>query len=141
MRKIFFLSMVFILPLNCSDNDNDDKTDCSNMACTEIFLSISVTVKDSSGSVISLGRFEVTDLTTGEDLTKEVTEGELETFRQNGIYPLYDDLFVAENQNTTRNIVFKGFINNKEVVNAEYTVGTDCCHVSLVSGDSDITID
>ncbi len=141
MKGLLF-SLVFILLLNCTDSDIDDdrQANCNNIACTEIFVSIIVTIKDTSGAFVSLDRFKVTDLKTGQDLTKKITEGEMETFRQNGMYPLYDDLFVEGNLNTSRNIIFKGFLNDIEVVNAEYVVGTDCCHISLVSGNPDIII-
>ena len=38
-------------------------------------------------------------------------------------------------------ITFKGYISNEEVINEEFVVGADCCHVSLISGNTEIILD
>ncbi|MCK5441122.1 MAG: hypothetical protein KAJ23_04450 [Maribacter sp.] len=115
--------------------------DCSDIACTEQFVTINVSVKDGAGVAIPLDRFEVTILGTQEDITREVSNEELELFRNNGSYPLFGDEFSGRYQNGIVEIVFKGFIGDSEVVSENYKVGADCCHVLLISGDLDIIIE
>ncbi|MEK6152975.1 hypothetical protein WIW50_06935 [Flavobacteriaceae bacterium 3-367] len=138
MKKALFLSTLMLAIWNCSDKNDDDQISCTGVACTEIFVSFSVNVQDSSDMPVALDEFEVRDATTGEDLTRPIDN---DPQRNEGSYPLYDDLFVPGNQNTSREIVFKGFIGGQEVANVVYTVAADCCHVSLVSGNLDIVID
>ena len=140
MKKVLFLSTLMLAVWNCSDKDDEGQINCTTIACTENFVSFSVSVRDTSDMPVALDEFEVRDATTGEDLTRNIDEAALAVLRLAGTYPLYDDLFVAGNQNTSREIVFKGFIGDQEVANAVYTVAADCCHVSLVSGNLDIVI-
>ena len=142
MKKLLLLSFLFLFLVNCNDNDdvNPDAMDCTEVACTEIFISLMVTVKDKDGVLIPLDRFEVIDRKTSEDLTPRITFDDFQMARQSGQYPLYDDSFVSEYQNTKRTILFRGFINEDKIAEAEYIIETDCCHVSIALGDTTITI-
>jgi hypothetical protein len=141
-RKIFIAQSVLFLALFVSCDNLDNPTmDCSDIACTEQFVTINVSVKDGAGVAIPLDRFEVTILGTQEDITREISNEELELFRNNGSYPLFGDEFSGRFQNGIVEIVFKGFIGDSEVVSENYKVGADCCHVLLVSGDLDIIIE
>ncbi|NHF58907.1 hypothetical protein FK220_006125 [Flavobacteriaceae bacterium TP-CH-4] len=140
MRNTVFGIALLLLLLGCNGDDDSTNIDCSASACTNIFISHTVTVTDPSGVAIPLDAFSVTDLDTGEDLTRTLTEEELEQARQAGRYPLYDDLTDRDNFPISRSIVFKGFIDEKEVIRAEYSAGTDCCH-SSVSGNLNLIVE
>jgi hypothetical protein len=127
--------------MNCSDDDNNGAIDCENIGCTEIFVTLMVNIKDASGVVIPLDAFEVIITSTSENITREVSDQEFEDFRQNGTYPLFGDEFAERYRNKTEVIIFRGFVEDKEVVNNSYKVGADCCHVLLIDGDLNITID
>lgn len=131
--KVISCLLLFIA---CSDDETVPTTDCTKIACTAQFVIIDVRVQDPDGVNIPLDDFEVTDKITGDDLTASFTPAELEQFRQNGAYPLYDDRFVLGYQNQKRGIVFKGEINGEIVVNNTFVVQADCCHVSLVSDNA-----
>ena len=137
--SVLFSSMIFLV--NCSDDDDNGSVNCENIGCTEQFVTLTVTVKDPSGVVIPLDAFEVIITKTGEDITREVSGQEFETFRQNGTYPLFGDEFAERYKNKTELINFKGFIEDQEVVNSSYKVGADCCHVLLIDGDPNIVVD
>lgn len=142
MKTLLFLSFLFLFLVTCSDNDdgNLDAIDCTKVACTEQFVTLIVTVKDNSGAFFPLDAFEVRDKESSENSTLALTDSGWQMARKNGQYPLYDDSFVSGNRNTERTLVFKGFINDEKVAEAEYVVETDCCHVSIATGDTDITI-
>ncbi|WP_422082977.1 hypothetical protein [Ulvibacterium sp.] len=139
--SVLFSSMIFLV--NCSDDDDNglERSDCNEVVCTLQFVTLNVTVKDPSGVVIPLDAFEVTITKTGEDITREVSGQEFETFRRNGTYPLFGDEFAEQYKNKTELINFKGFIEDQEVVNSSYKVGADCCHVLLIDGDPNIVVD
>ncbi len=141
MRLIFVLFSFLVLLVNCSDDDDDTVIDCERIGCTEQFVTLTVNVRDASGVVIPLDAFEVIITATGEDITREVSGQEFENFRQNGTYPLFGDEFAEKYRNKTEVISFKGFIEGKQVVNNSYKVGADCCHVLLIDGNPNITVD
>lgn len=138
MKSIFFLSLVSFILVNCTDKkDNPTDANCSQSICTENFVILHIAIKDSSGEAVSLDSFEIIDKDTSEDITASLsTEYNLE----NGTFPLYSDQFVAENQNTQRTLVFKGFVNAIKIAESEFVVVTDCCHVSLHSEETEIVI-
>ncbi len=140
MKKLLFFGYLILFLLNCKVNDDVNAIDCTEVACTNIFIALFVSVNGPSNTAVSLDAFQVTDKETAEDVTLPLSESELQLAQEYGEYPLYNDSFISGNQNTTKTLVFKGFINNEMVVEAQYEVGIDCCHVSIVSGDTDITI-
>ncbi|MFS4492623.1 hypothetical protein [Maribacter sp. 2308TA10-17] len=142
MKKLLFFSFLFLCLANCKDNDDIDLTalDCDEIACTEIYVTLLVYLKDASGLAISLDRFEVIDKDSSKNITIPLSDSGFQHAQQFGYYPLYDDSFLTKNVNTKRSLVFKGFINDEKVVEAEYVIANDCCHVRMVSGDTDITI-
>ncbi len=140
MQKIFGLFFVALLSLGCSDDDNGTK-DCRIVLCTEDFRTVAVSVKDGSGVVVPLDRFEVVNSATGEDITPVIDQREMEQLRLEGSYPIFTDARSKEYRNKSLKVRFTGFISEKEVVRAEFVVGADCCHVKLLEGDPNIVID
>ena len=120
--------------------ENNDASGCANQACTEVFKTIMVTIKDSENNHVALDNFKVTNLENGNDLTREFNNAEFETMRENGVYPLFGDEYVRDFSNKEVDINFKGYIDDQEIINSNYKVGADCCHVILISGDPEISI-
>lgn len=142
MWKYLFLAFMAFLPGGCSDDDSlPQDVDCSTVACTEQFVTITIEVRDADGVKVPLDSFEVTDMLTNADITGNYSEEELQFFRDNGRYPIYDDSFVEQHPNENRSIVFKGFIDGNTVAVENYVVRADCCHVSLISGDEVLIIE
>jgi len=120
--------------------ENNIASDCANKACTEIFKTIVVTIKDSENNPVALDSFKVTNIENGNDLTRELNNPEIEAMRENGVYPLFGDEYARDFSNKEVEINFKGYIDNQEIINSDYKVGADCCHVILISGDPEISI-
>lgn len=133
------LFLFILLHLGCT-TDND-KEDCNSVACTLNFVTIGVSVKNTSGGAVPLDSFKVTDTASGTDLTLVANDQEFEDYKNNGFYPIFSDAYRLQYQNKSTTISFKGFIGNDIVVTEEFVVGADCCHVSLISGTTDIVID
>ncbi|MCX2679862.1 hypothetical protein OOZ15_07940 [Galbibacter sp. EGI 63066] len=142
MRQIAIIALLISF-LGCSDkDDNDDQSGCSGLACTEQFVTITVSVKDPVGDPVALDSFAVTTIDSGKDITREVNDSEFEMMKASGTYPLFGDEHRKTYEKTTVEVNFKGFDeSDQEIVSAYFKVGADCCHVYLAEGETDIVID
>lgn len=141
MKKIAVYALLLMLFARCNDDNDFAKIDCSNIACTEIFIAHFVTIKDPSGVAVPLDSFTVTDLNSGEDLTRELAKEDFENARQAGSYPLYDDLTEGGAVMVDRCVLFKGFIDGEEVIRSAYEVGMGCCHSSVAKGNLNLILE
>ncbi len=139
MKKTFLFGLI-LLAIGCNTADNQINTNCSNVACTEIFVTLFVSVQDNSDNAVFLDNFEVRDIDTNENITLPISESELRFSQLTGEYPIYNDTFVLANQNTQRNLEFNGFVDGNVVAEGEFIVGADCCHVALVSESNIILV-
>ncbi len=135
MLVVFILATIILI--SCNNND-DSKVDCNDIACTEVFVTLIVSIKDENKNPIALDAFEVINTENGNNITVSLSASELEMAQQSGEYPLVNDASLGINQK--EKIQFKGFINNQEVISSNYTVSTDCCHINLVSGTLELSL-
>jgi len=140
MYKLYFYASVFFLAVVGCSEDDDTVNDCNGVVCTLEFRSYAVTITDAASNPVALDAFQVLDITNNEDLTAELTDEQFQQAQQTGIYPLYGDRFAEIHQNKEVEIIFKGLIDTIEVVNAQFTVGADCCHANILSGNLEIII-
>ncbi len=143
-NKLFLLAISIFLSLvqnscNTDDDSNEDvNAECRETVCTAIFVRINVTVSDQTQNPVALDSFTVINVANGNDMTITLSPSELTSARENGLYPLTQDGILDLNQ--IRQIQFTGFIAGQAVVQGDYTVSTDCCHVSLDSGDLQLSL-
>ena len=132
-----FLALLglFTLVLSCNSDDNNNEDGCGNSICTEEFRSYDVSVISTSQDAVALDEFVVTWVETGKDLTVDYSAEELEVYQLRGQYPLISDAFVSDFKRRVISLTFEGYINGELVVDEDYTVAFDCCHVFLVEGD------
>jgi len=138
------LTMVYLafFILACSKDNEKSKDDCGeNTVCTQNYVTIGVTIEDTSSVKIVLDSYKVIDITTKEDLTIPYSKEEFENYRETGYYPIFSDAYRVQYQNSKTTISFIGYISDNEVVTEEFIVGADCCHVSLFSGSTKIVLD
>jgi len=140
MRKLLVFLFLSILLTNCKDQD-DTAIDCTNIGCTENFVTLIVSVQDASGNAIALDNFEVVNKETNEVITISLSDNDLNLSQLTGEYPLVNDLFVNGNENTKKTIIFRGFINEEKVTEVAYEIEVDCCHINLISGDEIIVVE
>lgn len=139
MIKLFnYLILVAFLFLNCNrENDTRDDSDCENMMCTEVFVSVNVLIRHSNdNSPVTLTNFKVIRVSDNKDLTtndNDLTDN-------NGYYTIVNDNTSALIKKSTTEVEFQGFINSSMVVQKRFTVGMDCCHVSLISDEPIVSI-
>mgnify|MGYP001098310048 CR=1 FL=1 len=130
---LFIFSVIFI---SC---DVEEDESCNSVACTEQFVTITVFIIDQGQNPVVLDRFEVINLRNQSNITIPLSSSGFLLVQQNGLYPLVNDSGIDGNQR--QNLQFKGFINGIEVINENYTVEADCCHVNLVSGNLELILD
>lgn len=136
--QIKAVSLLVMFFLSCENND-DANAECLETICTAEFVTIVITIEDSNQDPVVLDNFEVIDAANGLRLETSFSAAELEGARQLGTYPLVSDGVLGLNEE--RMLIFQGFIGNREVVQSRYTVGTDCCHIGLVSGNLELVVD
>ncbi|SIQ00064.1 hypothetical protein [Maribacter ulvicola] len=135
------ISLIILSIFLVTCNDTIELPDCSTTICTLNFVTITVRVKDASGEAVILDNYQVIDSKTGENLATNFNGEEYEYSKKQGVYPILSDANRSQYQNKSATLTFKGHINNEEVINEAYEVSADCCHVSLITGNTEITLD
>ena len=132
---LIILSTIFLL--SCNDSESGCEDILADVICTEQFVSLRVTVKDKNGIPITLDRFEVINMENNVDIALHYNTGSIYIPRC-GQYPLASDGDVAYNENL--HLIFKGYLDDQTVVEINYIVSADCCHIFLVSGNLEIIV-
>ncbi|RTE55066.1 hypothetical protein EHW67_00410 [Arenibacter aquaticus] len=132
--------LIVLLVSNCNDSDVEDQPDCADIACTQEYRTITVNVKDREGNAVALDMFSVVILPNETDITADWSDNEIELMAKNGVYPLFSDKYSNTYRNRQIEINFKGYLDDKQVLDANYTVGADCCHVFLVDGETNLIV-
>jgi hypothetical protein len=135
---LIIISLFIAIILISCNNDDDSNSDCENVSCTLEFRTIVISIKDQNQNPVALDSFEVINIENNDDMTILLSASGFEMAQQFGQYPLLDDGSLGVNRE--REVQFKGFINNQEVISSIYTVSTDCCHINLVSGTLELTL-
>jgi hypothetical protein len=132
LRKIFVAIPILssLLFIKC---DDDNKTNCESAMCTMEFRSVVVLLRhESDSSAFILTDYNVIRLSDSKDIT--IKDDNLSD--NNGYYPITNDnkrdLFEFKNTE----VEFKGYLNNDLVIQKQLIVTSDCCHISLVEGDT-----
>ncbi|MFD1096268.1 hypothetical protein [Salegentibacter chungangensis] len=144
MRLRPFLLGIIILVFEACYSDKDDninRSDCEQLACTEEFRTITVSVQNSDGEPVALDSIKVVIQENDKDITETLIGDGFERYQESGSYPVFNDLFTAEYRNDEVNISFSGFLSEEEVVSAIYKAGADCCHVYLISGETNLVLE
>ncbi|WP_345005880.1 hypothetical protein [Snuella lapsa] len=139
VKKLLLILVLFHIVSACNNNDETDPS-CANIACTEEFRTLTVTIKDTNDIPVALDSFKVIAVVSGNDLTRETSSSELALMQQNGTYPLFGDEYTNTYRNKEIEVQFRGFKNSQQIVTENYVVAADCCHVFLVSGTTNLTI-
>ena len=142
MKTPLFALGLFFLAMACVKKTDVEKHPCDQpVMCTEIFMTVSVQLKDKNGAPVRLDSFRVTRLPEGKNITPEYSGQQLDSYRNYGSYPVATDSDDSRFPKfTPTRVLFEGFIDEREVVSAEYVVKFDCCHVEWVSGERDIVV-
>ena len=132
---IFFILLSVLLP-NC-EKEKPSESDCEGILCTDIFKSVTILIKHSSdNSPVLLTNYKVLLTSDNEDITTKDND----LTDNNGYYVIVNDNSTGLIINNNIEVEIKGYINDSLVVQKRFIVKKDCCHVSLVSGDTVVYI-
>jgi hypothetical protein len=140
MKRLFLIATLFALAFSCDDSDRVNSVDCpQNIACTDIFISLKVEVKDAEGKPYSLAEYYTTKISTGEKISFQNNDTD-QISRIYGAYTIFTDKHLKKTIKSGQEFEFIGIKDGKEVVRRKFVISHDCCHVKLVSGDTKITV-
>jgi hypothetical protein len=133
------ISFFTMLQISCKSDDDNDGDGCEDVyACPDVAIGIYVYIVDVNQEPVALDSYEVTDMASGEVLTTPVLPFVFEGYQEEGRYPVSTGALELHQE---RDVLFKGFINDTEVISSNYRVGRGCCHIGLVSGDVNLVLE
>jgi hypothetical protein len=138
MKTCKLFSTVLLIALiftACEQTDNVSECDIDGAVCTTEFITVTMSLKTSSGTPITLDSVVVTKNENGDGIYSKQT-GEI----SNGIFPVITDSEMGKIVKEGSLVNFKGYSSGIEVVNEEYKVGHDCCHVKFIQGTQNVIL-
>lgn len=137
----FIFTPLFIAFTSCHNEEEAVPEEClQSVACTNILMSFSVSVKTQDNEPVALDEYYSENLLTGQKFNFQDTEYD-SIRRKLGSYPLLSDVQYDNVKYQGSPIEFVGKIDGQTVVRAAFLIGKDCCHINLISGDTKIRID
>ncbi|WP_224491084.1 hypothetical protein [Robertkochia flava] len=140
LKYVLFFAIVFSFGVSCNSDDDGNQGNCGNAVCTEEFRAFDVSVVNRSQEPIALDEFVVTWVESGRNLTLDYSQEDLEVYQASGMYPLISDSYLSDFRSRVISLTFEGYINGELVVDEDFTVAFDCCHVFLIEGDLEVVL-
>ena len=135
MKPALILFCLIFLFAGCKDEKPDQL-----LICSEQYVTITIKVRDIQNAPVALESFKVTRTADQSDVTIKVDPADYAIMQKQGIYPIANDSSKRQLDNKNVEVVFTGMVGGKVVVNQKYTIGTDKCHVLLVSGEREVIV-
>lgn len=135
-RKLLILSSILasFLLLEC---DDDNKIDCHFAVCTEEFRSIVVSLKHvTDNTAFVLTHYKVIRISDNKDIT--ILDSNLSD--NNGFYQITNDIKLDLFKFKNTEVEFNGYLNDLLVIQKRFIITSDCCHISLVEGDTEFLL-
>lgn len=131
MKKIAFLCLIGLLWTTwaCDEELNALKCD-PDLACTEVFVTLTYTLRDNQDNAIILDNYYSQNLDNGNvyNFNNPLTAN------SEGVYAIISDGQKDEVVAGGTTIRFIGEKDGQIVAQQDFVVGHDCCHVVLISG-------
>ncbi|TYA54786.1 hypothetical protein [Formosa maritima] len=139
IKLIAFIAFLILAMFQTSCKSDDDSGDeCEGVACPTDAPGLYVYIIDENQDPVALDAYEVINIATGEVLTTLIPPVIFEQYQQAGEYPLSTGPLEIGQE---RDVLFKGFINDIEVISSNYRVGRGCCYLGVVSGDVNLVLE
>lgn len=132
MRRLIYLSLALLFIYGCgNDADANVQDDCpDDIPCTEVFVTLTFSPKDENDQSILLESFYTQNLDNGNTY-----DGPSQTdFQQQGTYVVISDGELDEINKDGTPVRFFGIIGDRIVIEQDFVVGHDCCHVQPLDG-------
>ena len=131
--NLFFIGATFI---SSGKSCKPDKPCPEDIICSMVFKSITVEILDSNGNAVQLDEAEVSSKHFNQKLDAVVESP------SGGPYIIVDDSYMKFlSADDAREVQFSGWLNDSLVVREVFLIRHDCCHVVLVEGPEEITLE
>jgi len=141
MKKHQIILALFILLAGCEKSTTPDPCFCSGTEnCTDIFVSVGLTIKNQNGEPYILDSYSIKRVSTDENFDPSLGSRADSIARSNGAYGLASDKDIKHIQKCGEDFLFTGTKNGRKVVEKTYTIAHDCCHVKILKGEIDMVI-
>lgn len=141
MRIQVLFALITLLVTGCKNDTDNGTSNCIQTPCTEIYVSLTISVVDQDSRPVSFDNYSVLLTENNTDITSNNSDIDSENMKEKGIYPVFSDRYVREYQNKSTEILFTGFIDGVAMASSTFTVGADCCHVKFISDQTTLVID
>jgi hypothetical protein len=128
-KLITLLAMVLLLSQSCGQKPMAVRqASCEGVVCDKRWVSIVVTVRNAEGQPVQLDEAYTLVSKTRERLPQDQQRN------NQGHYMLLNDSYRKQLENKVEEFTFVGMKDGAMVVEENYQIGADCCHVKKVSG-------
>lgn len=122
---------------SCTKKKLKTITNECDVVCTNEFRSIFTTVVDTNGQTV-----ELFSANTVRNSTQEVVysfQSDSMTIT-NGIYTVMNDGYQKQLKNQVDTFTFTGITNDNRMVEGQFVISADCCHINKVSGQDTLIL-
>jgi hypothetical protein len=110
---------------------------CGLMACTEDEWACTMEFRTVG---VEITGPDLTDYYTLNRTTADTIRIDRSNVPPQGVYPILDDTYQSMLEGRRENFRFEGWINDSLVVQTDYVIEADKCHINYVSGPLQITL-
>lgn len=135
--KFIFLGIVLFFFVGCQQNPQCTDPCPKDMMCTMDFRTLQLSIRDSVGRPVMLDKYRTLKLYNNEeiDMQSGLTLWEDSSYKANGEYPILNDGHTNKTDRCGKEFRFLGYRQNQLVVESQYKISHDCCHIRLDSGE------
>lgn len=134
IKRLLLVLSIMMVPILLLECDDDNKLNCDFAICTMEFRSIVVSLKHvSNNTAFVLTDYKVKRLSDNKDIT--ISDSNLND--NNGFYQITNDTKLDLFKFKNTEVEFDGYLNDKLVIQKKFIITSDCCHISLVSGETE----
>ena len=130
--KTQIILILFISILGCKSQDNDT---CKNAICTQIFVSVSANISDTTNKTLEGIHTKTVIVKSGLVIHTQTATPNSNTFN------IVDDSHIKLlGYNSETQLILQVFKANNLVKTVPYTIKTDCCHIEKIAGLEEISL-
>ncbi|MGB3468653.1 MAG: hypothetical protein WBA74_25435 [Cyclobacteriaceae bacterium] len=130
MRNLILSIILVGIFSSCDDGCSTD------ISCTEVLISVTTEIVDSENNTVALDSTH----TTMEDGTIVYTYIRNDN-EDSGFYTVITDSEFDDVERSGTDLIFKGWKDGIMLIEEQFEVGRDCCHIEKLDGPELITID
>ncbi|MFY0686881.1 MAG: hypothetical protein JXQ90_06935 [Cyclobacteriaceae bacterium] len=131
--KHVMITALFVALLACEQSSRVQDCDSNEIACTYDLRHIIITIAENDEPV------QLTRMVVEIDGVIQINE-EIDDFNEFGTYTLLSDEHMNLVEQSGSDVSFSGFRGDDRVIDQNYLVGHDCCHIQLLEGPIEIKL-